>query len=84
MKALLFVSLVLAFMCKDPVKSLECYTCGKSPCTMKTCSKEEKFCYLMVYPGSLNPKGGCTQECPKETMGMLVICHTTNIQGFLT
>ncbi|KAG8134026.1 three finger toxin protein, partial [Naja naja] len=58
------------------VKSLECYTCGKSPCTMKTCLKEEKFCYLKVYPG-----GGCTQECPKETIGMLIICRNTDIRG---
>uniref|UniRef100_A0A194ATB7 Three-finger toxin 1 n=1 Tax=Micrurus tener TaxID=1114301 RepID=A0A194ATB7_9SAUR len=84
MKTLLFTLAVVGFISLDLVKSLECYTCGKSPCTMKTCSKEEKFCHLMVYPGSLNPKGGCTQECPKETTGMLVICRTTNIQGFLT
>ncbi|KAK9402906.1 three-fingered toxin-32 [Crotalus adamanteus] len=45
MKALLFALLLVAFVCKDPVKSLKCYE--TDPFRKKTCSETDRFCFIL-------------------------------------
>ncbi|KAK9402900.1 three-fingered toxin-29 [Crotalus adamanteus] len=48
MKALLFALLLVAFVCKDPVKSLKCYESHPFMFDReKTCSEKDRFCYIL-------------------------------------
>ncbi|XP_032078639.1 actiflagelin-like [Thamnophis elegans] len=81
MKALLFVLLLVAFMCKDSVESLKCYVCYGKDCSYKmNCLKKERFCYTAKYGDAFKGKG-CAEVCltPKESENM---CCTTDYCNF--
>ncbi|KAK9402886.1 three-fingered toxin-12 [Crotalus adamanteus] len=76
MKALLFALLLVAFMGKDPVTGLQCYTCGGSFCEWKMpCANEEKFCYF-VTTQNIEKKKGCARTCPEQHFGRAYCCTT--------
>ncbi|KAK9402887.1 three-fingered toxin-13 [Crotalus adamanteus] len=82
MKVLLFALLLVAFMDKDPVTSLQCYTCGEFFCNVKLpCSKEETFCYTVhnTYgKPTVQKVKGCARKCPKPVKGKPVECCRTD------
>ncbi|KAK9402885.1 three-fingered toxin-11 [Crotalus adamanteus] len=83
MKALLFASLLVAFMCEDPVTSLQCYTCGEIEymCDWRRhCWKGQRFCVTSM---QLNGKPsqvtkGCAWRCTGKIQGILIECCTTD------
>ncbi|KAK9402880.1 three-fingered toxin-09 [Crotalus adamanteus] len=84
MKALLFALLLVAFLCVDPVTSLECYVL--SDWKIK-CFRGEKYCYNVKFK---EPKickqssylswieNGCARRCPEPSHKKEVICCSTD------
>ncbi|KAK9402898.1 three-fingered toxin-24 [Crotalus adamanteus] len=82
MKALLFALLLVAFVCKDPVKSLKCYESHPLLSDREiTCSQTDRFCYILK---SVHGKQrglqykGCAPLCPEYGRSLDLTCWKTD------
>ncbi|KAK9402896.1 three-fingered toxin-25 [Crotalus adamanteus] len=83
MKALLFALLLVAFVCKDPVKSLKCYESHPLLSDREiTCSQTDRFCYILksVHGKQRGPRyKGCNPVCNEGVQVVEIKCCTTDL-----
>ncbi|KAK9402891.1 VENOM COMPONENT: three-fingered toxin-19 [Crotalus adamanteus] len=79
MKALLFALLLVAFVCKDAVKSLKCYESDPFMFDRKkTCSQTDRFCYILQSVLGGPQSKGCAPLCVLADELLKIQCCTSD------